>query len=225
MKSTAKNKALVIGATGLVGKALVEQLQQSSSYEQITVIVRKVSEQFERYHKVKQYPLEDFLLLNDQDVSGYTHAFSCIGSTLKKAGSKQKFYAIDYEINAHFADLLQDKDTHLLVISAMGASASSVFFYNRVKGELEDYLKTLSLAKLSILQPSLLIGSREEQRFLENAANKIFLKIDKIWTTPFIYKPVRVEQVAKCMVDAADTQTEKVKIYDNLDIQKSEIGK
>lgn len=214
-----KNKALIIGATGLVGKALVKQLQAAAEFDQITVIVRKEQEEFKHDSKVQQFVLEDFLLLNDQDVSGYTHAFSCLGSTIKKAGSKQKFYAIDYEINAHFADLLQDKGTHLLVVSALGANSSSIVFYNRVKGQLEDYLKTLALTKLSIFHPSLLIGEREEQRLLESAAQKIFLSLQDIWKKPFLYKPVTAEQLAHTMVVAANTQMETFKIYDNLAIQ------
>ncbi|HCO08539.1 MAG TPA: nucleoside-diphosphate sugar epimerase [Acinetobacter ursingii] len=212
-------KALVIGATGLVGKALVKQLQAASEFESVTVVVRKELDEFKVFSKVSQFVLEDFLLLNDQDVSGYTHAFSCLGSTIKKAGSKQKFYAIDYEINAHFADLLQDKETHLLLVSAMGANSSSIFFYNRVKGLLEDYLKTLTLNKLSIFHPSLLIGERDEQRLLEGAAQKIFLLLKDTIKKPLMYKPVTAEQLAHIMIIAANTQMESFKIYDNLAIQ------
>ncbi|MPW42946.1 nucleoside-diphosphate sugar epimerase [Acinetobacter guerrae] len=214
-----KNKALVIGATGLVGKALIKQLQASSEFDFVNVIVRKELSEFKSLSKVSQFVIEDFLLLNDQDVSGYTHAFSCLGSTIKKAGSKQNFYAIDYEINAHFADLLQDKETHLLLVSAMGANSSSIFFYNRVKGQLEDYLKTLTLSKLSIFHPSLLIGQRDEQRIFEGLAQKIFLNLENIWKTPFLYRPVTAEQLAYTMLVAAKTQMEAVKIYDNLSIQ------
>ncbi|MCU4412514.1 nucleoside-diphosphate sugar epimerase [Acinetobacter sp. WU_MDCI_Axc73] len=212
-------KALVIGATGLVGKALVKQLQAASEFESVTVLVRKELDDFNVFPKVRQFLLEDFLLLNDQDVSGYTHAFICLGSTIKKAGSKQKFYAIDYEINAHFADLLQDKETHLLLVSAMGANSSSIIFYNRVKGQLEDYLKTLTLSKLSIFHPSLLIGDRDEQRILEGAAQKIFLLLKDTIKKPFMYKPVTAEQLAHSMLIAANTQMESFKIYDNLAIQ------
>lgn len=214
-----KNKALVIGATGLVGKSLVEQLQEASEFDAITVIVRQELDEFKSFSKVQQFVLEDFLLLNDQDVNGYTHAFGCLGSTIKKAGSKQKFYAIDYEINAHFADLLQDKQTHLLLVSALGANSSSIIFYNRVKGQLEDYLQTLALSKLSIFHPSLLIGERREQRILENVAQNIFLVIKDVIKKPFRYKPVTAQQLAHTMVVAANTQMETFKVYDNLAIQ------
>ena len=217
--SLAKNKVLIIGATGLVGKSLVKQLQETPEFDAITVIVRQKYDEFESFSKVQQFVLEDLLLLNDQDVNGYTHAFSCLGSTIKKAGSKQKFYAIDYEINAHFADLLQDKETHLLLVSALGADSSSIIFYNRVKGQLEDYLKTLALHKLSIFHPSLLIGERNEKRILENAAQKVFLVVNDVVKKPFRYKPVTAQQLAHTMVVAANTQMEVFKVYDNLAIQ------
>ena len=213
MKIGAK-KAIIIGATGLVGLALIEQLQSSDDFESITVVVRKKTDKLDAYTKVTQFVLEDFLLLNDEDVNGFTHAFSCLGSTIKQAGSKDKFYAIDYEINAHFADLIQDKNIHLLIVSALGANANSPIFYNKVKGQLEDYLKKLSIYKLSIFQPSLLIGKRSEVRLLEDTAQTLFKLVEKTWTKPFKYKPISAEQLAHTMVIAAQTQSAAFKLYD-----------
>lgn len=221
MKIGAK-KAIIIGATGLVGLALIEQLQSSDDFESITVVVRKKTDKLDAYTKVTQFVLEDFLLLNDEDVNGFTHAFSCLGSTIKQAGSKDKFYAIDYEINAHFADLIQDKNIHLLIVSALGANANSPIFYNKVKGQLEDYLKKLSIYKLSIFQPSLLIGKRSEVRLLEDTAQTLFKLLEKTWTMPFKYKPISAEQLAHTMVIAAQTQTAAFKLYDNLAIQQTQ---
>ena len=221
MKIGAK-KAIIIGATGLVGLALIEQLQSSDDFESITVVVRKKTDKLDAYTKVTQFVLEDFLLLNDEDVNGFTHAFSCLGSTIKQAGSKDKFYAIDYEINAHFADLIQDKNIHLLIVSALGANANSPIFYNKVKGQLEDYLKKLSIYKLSIFQPSLLIGKRSEVRLLEDTAQTLFKNVEKTWTKPFKYKPISAEQLAHTMVIAAQTQSAAFKLYDNLAIQQTQ---
>ncbi|MFN3906580.1 MAG: NAD(P)H-binding protein [Acinetobacter junii] len=221
MKIGAK-KAIIIGATGLVGLALIEQLLSSDDFESITVVVRKKTDKLDAYTKVTQFVLEDFLLLNDEDVNGFTHAFSCLGSTIKQAGSKDKFYAIDYEINAHFADLIQDKNIHLLIVSALGANANSPIFYNKVKGQLEDYLKKLSIYKLSIFQPSLLIGKRSEVRLLEDTAQTLFKLVEKTWTKPFKYKPISAEQLAHTMVIAAQTQSAAFKLYDNLAIQQTQ---
>jgi uncharacterized protein YbjT (DUF2867 family) len=214
-------KAIVIGATGLVGRALIKQLNELRSCEQITAVVRHYDVQLSQMDKVHQLVLDDFLLLNDEDVDGHSHAFSCLGTTMKKAGSKAKFYNIDYEINAHFADLLEEMEIHYLLVSALGASVKSPIFYNRVKGELEQHIRELALYKTTILQPSLLLGERSEQRLLEGATQRLYQKMSHLVPNSFKYKPVTAEQVAHTMVVAAQTQTEKFEIYDNLRIQQA----
>ncbi|MCO8063095.1 NAD(P)H-binding protein [Acinetobacter lwoffii] len=211
---------IVIGATGLVGKQLIKRLQDEPTCQQITAVVRKHQNDLDALDKVQQLVLEDFLMLNDQDVSKHSHGFSCLGSTMKKAGSKQAFYSIDYTINAHFAELLQQTSAHYLLLSAMGADPQSHFYYNRVKGELEEYVQTLSLDRISLIRPSLLIGERPEQRFLEDIAQQVYHKVSRFIPDSFAYKPVTAEQVAHTMVEAALTQTVKFEIYDNLRIQK-----
>ena len=220
MTNSIKN-AIVIGATGLVGQRLIEQLDLLTDCEKITVVVRRENPDFSKFKKVEQFVLDDFLLLNDQDVSGYTHAFSCLGTTIKKAGSKEAFYNIDFEINAHFADLFEMTETHLLLVSAMGAKASSPIFYNQVKGELEDYIQKLNLYRFSSIRPSLLLGERNEKRFLEDVTQKLYSKFSHLVPNSFKYKPVTAQQVAHTMVEAAQTQTQKIEIYDNLRIQNS----
>lgn len=213
------NKAVVIGATGLVGRKLVNELQDLAICKAILVIVRKEDEQFKQLSKVEQLVIEDFLMLNDQDVAGCSHAFSCLGTTIKKAGSKANFYAIDFEMNAHFADLFEATETHYLVVSAEGANPNSPFFYNQVKGELENHLEQSALARISIIRPSLLLGERNESRTLEDVSQAVFKRVSHFMPKSFKYKPVTADQVAHTMVEVAQSQTEKFKIYDNLQIQ------
>ena len=220
MTKSIKN-AIVIGATGLVGQRLVQQLHLLESCEKITVVVRHEDSRLKNMAKVEQLVLGDFLLLNDEDVAGYSHAFSCLGTTIKKAGSKENFYNIDFEINAHFADLFKTTDTHLLLVSAMGANPDSNIFYNQVKGDLEKYIQQLGLKCFSIIRPSLLLGERNEKRLLEDVSQKLYRKFSHLVPNSFKYKPVTAEQVAHTMVEAAQTQTEKFEIYDNLRIQNS----
>lgn len=212
---------IVIGATGLVGRELLKQLNQLEVCEKITAVVRHEDAQLQTLEKVQQFILDDFLLLNDEDVNGYSHAFSCLGTTLKKAGSKEKFYNIDYEINAHFADLFESTSTHYLLISAMGANADSKFFYNKVKGKLENHIQDLKLEHVSIVRPSLLLGDRSEQRTLEDMTQKLYQKLSHFVPNNFKYKPVTAAQVARTMLKAAQFQTDKFEIYDNLAIQNS----
>ena len=138
---------IVIGATGLVGKQLLKRLQDEPTCQHITAVVRKYQNDLDSLDKVQQLVLEDFLMLNDQDVSEHSHGFSCLGSTMKQAGSKQAFYNIDYTINAHFAELLQQTSAHYLLLSAMGANSQSHFYYNQV-----DYIRNVySLYTISFL--------------------------------------------------------------------------
>lgn len=211
---------IVIGATGLVGLELIKQLNNLPNCEKITAVVRHESLILKKMSKVQQFILDDFLLLNDQDVAGYSHAFSCLGTTLKKAGSKDNFYKIDFEINAHFADLFELTETHFLLVSAMGANVDSYFFYNKVKGELERYILQLELAQTSILRPSLLLGDREEARFWEDCTQIVYRKLTRVMPKTFKYKPVTAQQVAHTMVEVAQSQVKKFEIYDNLQIQK-----
>ena len=212
---------IVIGATGLVGRELLKQLNQLEVCEKITAVVRHEDAQLRTLEKVQQFRLDDFLLLNDEDVNGYSHAFSCLGTTLKKAGSKEKFYNIDYEINAHFADLFESTSTHYLLISAMGANADSKFFYNKVKGKLENHIQDLKLEHVSIVRPSLLLGDRSEQRTLEDMTQKLYQKLSHFVPNTFKYKPVTAAQVARTMLKAAQFQADKFEIYDNLAIHNS----
>ena len=85
---------------------------------------------------------------------------------------------------------------------------------------LEEYVQTLTLDRISLIRPSLLIGERPEQRFLEDIAQQVYHKVSRFIPDSFAYKPVTAEQVAHTMVEAALTQTVKFEIYDNLRIQK-----
>lgn len=213
--------AIVIGATGLVGKCLLHLLNETDKCHKITAIVRCENKELKKLKKVHQIVLDDFFLLKLENSEEYTHAFSCLGTTIKKAGSKENFYQIDYEINARFANLFQNTETHYLLISALGANTESKFFYNQVKGQLEQYIQGLELNKVSIIQPSLLLGHRNEQRTLEDFTQKIYSKFSHLVPNTFKYKPVTSEQVAHTMVEAACYQTEKFKIYDNLTIHQT----
>ena len=216
-------KVLILGATGLVGRALVQRLIQQPNVEKITVILRQDDPEFSAHPSLNIVLKTDFLQLQAQDFAGYSHVFSCLGTTIAKAGSKQAFYAVDYAINAHVADCLKQlaQPVHFLLVSAMGADAQSRFFYNRVKGELETHVQSLELDRVSIFRPSLLMGERQEQRRLEQAGQKLFQLVSKALPKQFKYKPVTAQAVAEAMLQAANGQIEKFEIYDNLSIQQS----
>lgn len=211
-------QAIVVGATGLVGRQLIEQLNRHQIGVKITVVVRQRDEVFSCLNNVQQLQMEDFLQLKLEDVQGYSHAFSCLGTTMAKAGTRAAFYHTDFTLNAHFAHLISQTDAHYLLVSAMSADSNAYFFYNRVKGELEYYIRDLELQRVSILRPSLLLGTRPEQRGLEQFTQQLYLKLATILPKRFRFKPVTATAVATTMLNAAQTQIENFKIYDNLNI-------
>ncbi|KAA0547499.1 oxidoreductase [Bacillus sp. BGMRC 2118] len=210
-----EKKALVIGATGLVGKSLVHKLLNEESYSKVTILVRKDSSiQHPKLHSVKV----DFDQLEDwKEEFAVDDVFCCIGTTIKKAGSQEAFRKVDYDYPIQAALLAKSEGAdQYLVISSMGASDKSPFFYSRVKGELEEKLKDLSFAALHIFRPSLLLGNREEFRLGEKAAEKISRVL------PFLffgrmskYKPISAETVVGAMVKTARLNKKGIHIYES----------
>ena len=215
-------KVFIIGATGAVGQALVKVLNTLEACKKIVVLVREQHLNYKLFKKVEQFVLTDFLLLNENDLNGYSHVFSCLGTTLKKAGSRAAFYATDYGINVHVAKLVaaQACQPQFLIVSSLGANPRSVFFYASVKGQIEHALMALNLDRLSIFRPSLLLIERQETRFAERAVQKLYQRYQHLIPSSFLHKPVTPEQVAYTMVDAAQNQKEKCEMYANLQIQK-----
>ena len=198
--------ALVLGATGLVGKTLVEQLCRDHRYETITCLLRKpLSKDFFATDTAKVQPIvvnfEDL-----QDYQGYfgaQHIYICLGTTIKKAGSKSAFRKVDFEYVHIAAQLARaQRAVSFVWISCVGANAKSHNFYLRVKGELENAIISMSgLENACAVRPSLLLGEREDVRPAEKMASML---------SPFLspmligrlskYKPVQAADVAAKMI-------------------------
>lgn len=149
-------KALIIGATGATGRDLVEVLKKDSEYKEIVIFVRKSSGM--AGGKVREV-ITDFGRWKDvsEEISGDV-AFSCLGTTLKAAGSKEKQWKIDYQIPEQFALLAKQKGIESFVLlSAYGASADSKIFYSQMKGKLERRLEEIDFDQYIIFQPGLLL--------------------------------------------------------------------
>lgn len=209
-----KNKlqltANVIGATGLVGKELVELLLGTQRFDKVRIFVRhdsgiihpKLEQQIVDYKDDKSWGN-----LLEGDV-----LFSALGTTRKKAGSKEKQYEVDVTFNLDFAKKAKQNDIETYVlVSAAGADASSRLFYNRIKGELDDAVLKLGFRKLTILRPSALKGNRDENRWAE----KIFIPITD-FITRFIfkkYRPIHARTVARAMINAAIRPSTEKKMW------------
>lgn len=199
--------ALVLGATGLVGKALVNQLCQDNRYNQVTCLVRAPLTKngyHDPFNKIQALVI-DFEQL--QDYQGYfsvEHVYCCLGSTLKKAGSKKAFRKVDFELIHVAAQLARAQRVKSFVwISSLGANAKSPYFYLRVKGELENaILRMPQLQNAAAVRPSLLLGNRKVYRRGEQIAAVLLTLL-----RPFLrgslakYQAVPAHFVAKEMIN------------------------
>jgi uncharacterized protein YbjT (DUF2867 family) len=149
-------KALIIGATGATGKDLVDILLKDTGYTEVVVFVRRPSG---RIHPKLSEIITDFDKL--EDVSNSIHGdiwFSCLGTTLKAAGSRENQWHIDYEIPAKFAEIAKRNGiTKTVLLSAFGASPLSKVFYSNMKGKLEEYMENLAFDQYIIFKPGMLL--------------------------------------------------------------------
>ena len=203
-------KAIIIGATGLIGKALVNQLLIDKDCVEIIVISRKAVQTDSK--KIKQVLVNfDKIEKHKNEIVGDV-LFSTLGTTLKTAGSKEKQYTIDYHYQFNTAKLAHDNGVKKLVLlSSAGANAKSRIFYSKMKGELDDAVQALNFENCTIIRPSMLVGKREEFRLAE----KLFTPVMYIlYIIPFLrkYRPIKDFTVAKAMINAAKNQTEKFAI-------------
>lgn len=169
--------AVIIGATGAVGKEILKEILADDFYNKVYILGRhsidKLADE-ERLTKI----IVDFENLNfDTSILKDADVFASLGTTIKIAKTKENQRKIDVDYTVDFAKLCEDRVKSFNVVSAIGANSKSKNFYNSLKGELEDKLKALNLGVLRIFQPSLLISKRDDKRFLE----EIFMKVAPIF--------------------------------------------
>ncbi|MEK4228213.1 NAD(P)H-binding protein [Solibacillus sp. FSL H8-0538] len=205
--------ALVVGATGLVGSALVRLLCESEEYAAVNVIARRP---LNFSHPKLEVKVREFDEIAELDIEFAHEVFCCLGTTIKKAGSRAQFEKVDVEYPLYIAALAKNRGIgHFIVISAMGASEKSFVYYNRVKGKLQDQLIAMDFPQLSIVQPSLLTGNRTERRIGEKAGEKLLNVMGPLLIGPGKkYRSISAEQVALAMkVIALHGKRAKVSIY------------
>ena len=196
-----KNTAVIIGATGAVGKEILKEILGTEYYERIYVLGRNSISRLPEDDRLTKIVIDfenmrfDTSILDDADV------FAALGTTIKIAGSKENQRKIDVDYTVNFAKLCEGKVRSFNVVSAIGANSKSKNFYNSLKGELEDKLKEMNLGTLRIFQPSLLISRRDDNRFLE----EIFMKVAPIFQ--FVlkgktkkYSPIEASLLGKVIV-------------------------
>lgn len=212
---------IVIGATGLIGRALVDQLLVNNEIAQVITLTRRPL--LINHNKFINH-IVDFSKLNqyEEHFVGADILFSCLGTTKKQAGSieQQRKVDLDYQYQAAQQAKCAGVTSYFLV-SSSGASARSLSPYLKMKGELEDKIIKLGFDQCVIFRPSLLIGQREQSRAGEAFAGRLMPLLAYI---PFLnrYRPIKGTEVAAKMAEVAlidnddSTQNPRVESY-NLD--------
>ena len=200
--------ALLLGATGLVGRELLRLLLDDARVERLTVIARRPTGN--THPKLDERILDLSEMQQHPDAFAAEAIFCTLGTTIRKAGSQEAFRVVDYDYPLMAARLgKQQGARHYLLVSALGANASSRIFYNRVKGEVERDLLALNYPRTTIARPSLLLGDREEFRLGE----RVFERLG--WLMPPAYKPVHARDVAAALVDASHAQESGVQVLES----------
>ncbi len=197
--------ALLLGSTGLVGGLCLRQLLDSGVYAKVIAVTRA---KLPLAHSHLENIISDFSPASLEALMSGIHAddvFCCLGTTLKKAGSKAAFEQVDYSIPMILARLAKKTGTkQFLLVSALGANPDSALFYSRVKGRLERDLIALNFDRTLILQPSLLDGDREEFRLAESLSVIAYRCIKPLIGSHFSrIQPVKADCVARCLVAEA----------------------
>lgn len=193
-------KALVIGATGATGKDLVSQLLIDKDFEEVDIFVRKptdIQNDKLKTHIVDFEKPEEWKNLVKGDV-----IFSCLGTTLKAAGSKEAQRKVDYDYQYQFAKAAKENNVDdYILVSAYGADSKSRIFYSKMKGELEEAVKQLHFTKITIFQPGML-ERKDSNRTGEVLGSRIIKFANKLGLFES-QKPLPTSILAKAMINSS----------------------
>ena len=191
--------ALIAGATGLIGGQLLTLLLASDRYAKVIAFTRH---QLPVHSKLIQLSIDGEKIGALDSGSRVDDVFCCLGTTMAKAHTKEKFYYVDFTLPYLLAkNSLQHGAKQYLLVSALGANKKSSIYYNQVKGAIEEAISNIGFETVHIFRPSLLLGPRAEKRSAEDAA-KFFYRIFG-FLIPAKYKAIDSLKVARAMVHFA----------------------
>ena len=191
--------SLVIGSTGLIGKKLIFELAKKDS-EVIAIARRSISNLPENV-SLLEINFDDFL--ENGSLPYCDHIYICLGTTIKKAGSQSEFKKVDFDYCVSFAKKAREAGaTKISLVSSVGASPYAKNFYLKIKGEVEEEIKKIDFQYINIFRPSLLLGRREENRFLEKIGQNLssFINLFLIGSLRK-YKSIKSSNVAYCLAN------------------------
>ncbi|NIY47685.1 NAD(P)H-binding protein [Cedecea colo] len=207
------SRVLITGATGLVGGHLLRLLNDEPRVTNIVAATRRPLPPMRKMFNPHDPQLSDALAQLTEPVD---IVFCCLGTTMREAGSKEAFVLADYTLVVDTALTGQRLGArHMLAVSAIGANSKSPFFYNRVKGKMEEALIAQNWPRLTIGRPSMLLGHRESQRFNES----FFAPLFKIM--PGKWKSIEARDVARAMLhEALSPSRDSVAILDSRQLRE-----
>ena len=206
--------ALLVGATGLVGRHCLDALLADDAYHAVTTLGRRPLDC--AHAKLVHHTIDfDHLDLHD-DFLGAQDVFCCLGTTMAQAGSKEAFRRVDHDYPLRLAQRAHGCGAEqYLLVSALGADADSWIFYNQVKGEVEAAISAVPFAGVYLFRPSLLIGERPNPRTGEQVAETLMNAFSFVFQGPLRkYRPTPADAVARGMVTVAKAQPGGVRIYE-----------
>ena len=214
-----QQQAIVLGATGATGRVLVQQLLEHPAFGSVTIFVRKAPAL--KHEKLKVHVIDFSKLQTYKNLIVGDVLFSALGTTRKDAGSKAKQYEVDYTYQYEFAKMaLNNEVDHYALVSSHGADETSLFFYLKIKGTLEEAIKKLSFQSICIYQPPSLIRQPDLLRPAEKRAIWMMKKLSRIWFLRS-QQPLSVATLAEKMIAEAVQQTKGVKVFLPKDIAAS----
>lgn len=214
------HSALIVGATGLVGSCLLQEILKSNYYAEIILVLRRRIEVHDK--RVRQIVIDFNHLEDHAHLMVATHYFCLLGTTMKAAGSKTAFQEVDYVYPLQLGKIAKKNAAEkFLVVTALGANSESNIFYNRIKGNIEQALQKLHLNALYIFQPSLLGGNRKESRIGEKIGMLLLKNLDFVLVGSLKkYRITDAQDLAKALLVAAKTFSDKYAVISSLSIAK-----
>ncbi|MDA8107823.1 MAG: NAD(P)H-binding protein [Betaproteobacteria bacterium] len=200
--SAAASRALLAGASGLVGSFLLERLLASDLYSHVDAWVRH---ELPREHPKLHVEVIDFERLAERRVAA-EDVYCCLGTTIRQAGSKDAFRRVDFDYPLALARAAaHDGARRFFVVSALGADPRSALLYSRMKGEMEEAVRRAGVPKIYVFRPSLLDGPRREFRLGERLAQLAGNAVSPLLLGRLArYRPIHADAVAAAMLAAAE---------------------
>jgi uncharacterized protein YbjT (DUF2867 family) len=210
---------LIAGSTGLIGSAFLNLIGDDPSTGKTIALARQENPAIADKPHIRQE------IIDFANLGKYRHLFSArtlvcaLGTTIKKAGSKEKFRQVDYQLPMDIATFASENGCKIFIlISAIGANPDSSVFYNKVKGELERDIQKLSFKAVHIIRPSLLMGDREEFRLGEEIGKRLIQPFS--FLVPDKFKPIHVDVIARKIKTLLKDDTPGTHIYEGRQIHK-----